>query len=333
MDILFNAKEFDGQDRGYQKEIYTQVIFSIYNRLKEKLDLSLLDLIIIPEDYKEGLFDFQRQNEHNVFITENEYGRGMAQVVSSKNKMGETVYNIVIDKDLIFVLVGESQLESIKNNLNSEEEYRLFLSARQLAINTLYHEFVHIHEYSLNSGIDWIQNKDVKTDLRSQYIFLAIQCWSEYFACRISSESFPLDESVIRDVIATCINVENVLQKQRSEYNKRKIGLDEFVTKFHAYTDFLLKKIASTYGNLYCVGNSREKIIDFIEEGLGESYTKVIWKDYDKILDKLYQDYPDWKDDDVFDDVCDVIVKYYNQYEIYISETAQGMYYDIPVRL
>ena len=61
------------------------------NTLKETLDLSLLNSIIIPEDYKEGLFDFQKLNGHTAFITENEYGRGVAQVVSSKNESGETV--------------------------------------------------------------------------------------------------------------------------------------------------------------------------------------------------------------------------------------------------
>ncbi len=65
MEILFNAKTFGEQPMEKQQiEAYTQAIFSIYNTLKETLDLSLLNSIIIPEDYKEGLFDFQRLNGH-----------------------------------------------------------------------------------------------------------------------------------------------------------------------------------------------------------------------------------------------------------------------------
>ena len=334
MEILFNAKSFGEQSIEKQQiEAYSQAIFSIYNTLRETLDLSLLNSIIIPEDYKEGLFDFQRINGHREFITENEYGKGMAQVVSSDNESRETVYNIIIDKNIIFTLVGEEQLQAIEDSFNSEEKYALFLSSRQLAINTLYHEFGHIHEYSSNREIEWIQNKEVKTDLRSQYILLAMQCWSEYFACRTSSTTFPFGESDALEIIKTCNDTEDGLQKQRSKYNRRIIGLNEFVLEFHDYTGFILKKIASAHGNLYCLGDSRKKIIDAIEEGFGESYAKAIWKDYGKALDKLYLDYPDWKDDTVFNDICDVIIKYYNQYEIYISETPQGIYYDIPVRL
>ena len=244
MEILFNAKSFGEQSIEKQQiDAYSQAIFSIYNTLREILDLSLLNSIIIPEDYKEGLFDFQRINGHREFITENEYGKGMAQVVSSDNGSGETVYNIIIDKNIIFTLVGEEQLQAIEESLNSEEKYALFLSSRQLAINTLYHEFGHIHEFSLNREIEWIQNKEIKTDLRSQYILLAMQCWSEYFTCRTSSGSFPFDVSVAMEIIDTCNNAEAGLQKQRSKYNRRKIGLDEFVTEFHDYTGFSRNKV------------------------------------------------------------------------------------------
>ncbi|NLL69737.1 MAG: hypothetical protein GX238_01250 [Epulopiscium sp.] len=332
MEIVFDAKTYGEYIMEEEQiEAFTQAIYSIYNTLKESLDLSLLNSIIIPEDYKEGLFDFQRLNGHTEFITENEYGRGMAQVVSSEN--GETVYNIIIDKNIIFTLVGDDHLQAIKDNLNSEEEYALFLSSRQLAIYTLYHEFGHVHEYGLNRGIKWIQNKEVKTDLRSQYILLAMQCWSEYFACRTSSSAFPFDESDALEIITTCNNAEKGLQKQRSMYNRGIINLDNFVLEFHNYTGFILKKIASAHGNLYCLGDYREKMINVIEENLEESYVKTIWKNYGKTLDELYILYPNWEDDNVFNGLCELIVEYYKQYEIYISETPQGIYYDIPVRL
>ena len=334
MEILFNAKTFGEQPMEKQQiEAYTQAIFSIYNTLKETLDLSLLNSIIIPEDYKEGLFDFQRLNGHVEFITENEYGRGMAQVVSSKNEREEIVYNIVIDKNIIFTLVGDEQLQGVKDNLKLEEEYNLFLSSRQLAINTLFHEFGHIHEYSLNRDIAWIHNLELKADLHSQLVILARQCWSEYFACRIASKSFPFDESVVVEIIETCNNAEDGLQKQRSKYNRRKIEIEEFVSEFHNYTNFILKKIACAHGNLYCLNDSREKIVDAVEAVFGDAYIKAIWKDYGNALDELYIQYPKWESDAIFNDLCNLFIKYYEQYEIFISETSKGTYYDIPIRL
>lgn len=86
-------------------------------------------------------------------------------------------------------------------------------------------------------------------------------------------------------------------------------------------------------GNLYCLNDSREKIVDAIEEAFGEAYIKAIWKDYGNALDELYIQYPKWKSDAVFNDLCNLFIKYYEQYEIYISETSEGTYYDIPVRL
>ena len=334
MEILFNAKTFGEQPMEKQQiEAYTQAIFSIYNTLKETLDLSLLNSIIIPEDYKEGLFDFQRLNGHVEFITENEYGRGMAQVVSSKNEREEIVYNIVIDKNIIFTLVGDEQLQAVKDNLKLEEEYNLFLSSRQLAINTLFHEFGHIHEYSLNRDIAWIHNLELKADLHSQLVILARQCWSEYFACRIASKSFPFDESVAMEIIDTCNNAEDGLQKQRSRYNRIEIELNEFVMEFHSYTNFILKKIACAHGNLYCLNDSKEKMVDTIEVAFGDAYIKAIWKDYGEALDELYIQYPKWESDAIFNDLCNLFIKYYEQYEIFISETSKGTYYDIPIRL
>lgn len=261
MEIIFTAKTLGNQIlEENQIDAYTQAIFSIYNTIKEVLDLSLLNSIIITEEYKEGLFDFQKKNGHDEFITDNEYGRGIAQVVSSEAECGETVYNIIIDKNLISMLVGDEQLEAVKSNLKSQEEYNVFLKSRQLAINTLYHEFGHVYEYSLNRTIEWIQNKEIKTDLFSQLTVIAQQCWSEYFACRIASKSFPFDETTAIEIIETCNTAEKELQKERSKYNRRLVGLDEFVIGFHEYTNFILKKIASSHGNLYCLNDSREKV-------------------------------------------------------------------------
>ena len=124
-----------------------------------------------------------------------------------------------------------------------------------------------------------------------------------------------------------------MLQEKRSKYNRRIITLDDFVKEYHRYTTFILKKIASAHGNLFCLAESREDIIQIIEDNLRESYVKAIWSEYGRALNKLYKDYPMWKNATVFDDVISLIEKYYNQFDIYISQTSQGIYYDIPIRL
>jgi hypothetical protein len=319
MDIIFNARTYnpDREIDNLVRDNYIQAILSIYNSLKDTLDLSLLNSIIVPEDYKTELFEFQRNNGHSEFITENEYGRGFAQVVSSKSDRGEIVYNVIIDKNIILSLLPDNFLQSIKDNLNDDEQYKTFCYTRQLAINTLCHEFGHIYEYSLNRKIEWIRDREMGTDLHSQYLELAKQCWSEYFACRTVSSTFPLKPEDCIEIINTCNDVEKMLQEKRSKYNRRIITLEDFVTEFHKYTTFILKKIASAHGNLYCLDESREDIIQIMEDNLRESYVKAIWSEYGRALNKLYKDYSMWKDATVFDDVIFLIEKYYNQFDIY----------------
>lgn len=334
MEIVFNASTYEPGSKieDLVIENYKQAIFSIYNSLKETLDLSLLNLIIVPEDYKSELFEFQRNNGHSEFITENEYGQGCAQVVSSKSNSGETIYNVVIDKKLIFSFVADNKLQAIKETFNAEQ-YKEFCDIRQLAINALCHEFAHVNEYSLNREIKWLQDIEIDTDLHLQYLELAKQCWSEYFACRTVSSTFPLKPEDCTEIINTCNDAEKMLQQKRSKYNRKIITLDDFVREFHKYTTFILKKIASAHGNLYCLAESRGDIIQTMEDNFGESYIKVIWSEYGRELNKLYEEYPMWKDNTVFDDVISLNEKYFNQFDIYISQTAQGIYYDIPVRL
>lgn len=334
MKIVFNASTYKpgSEIEDLVIEKHKQAIFSIYNSLKESLDLSLLNSIIVPEDYKAELFEFQRNNSHSEFITENEYGQGFAQVVSSKSYSGETIYNVVIDKGLIFSLIADNDLQTIKESLN-DEQYEEFYDIRRLAINILYHEFGHVHEYGLNRKMGWLQNRKMGTDLHSQFLKLAKQCWSEYFACRTASSTFPLKPEDCIEIINTCNDAEKMLQQKRSKYNRRIITLNDFVIEFHRYTTFILKKIACAHGNLYCLAESREDIIKTMGDNFGESYIKGIWADYGRALNKLYEDYPMWKDNTVFNDIIFLNKKYYNQFDIYISQTTQGLYYDIPVRL
>jgi len=107
------------------------------------------------------------------------------------------------------------------------------------------------------------------------------------------------------------------------------MSLDDYVFKFHKYTDFLLKKVARTHGNLHYLTG----IIQSLEYCLGETYVKAIWSEYGKIMNILYENYPTWKDESVFDDLISIIEKYYNQFDIFLRQDSQGIYYDILARI
>lgn len=58
MEVIFTVKTYNGKKENVELFIKgsKQVIWSIYNSLKDTLDLSLLNSIIVPEDYKMELF-------------------------------------------------------------------------------------------------------------------------------------------------------------------------------------------------------------------------------------------------------------------------------------
>lgn len=331
---MFTVKTYDGEKvlEELVLEGHKQAIVSIYDRLKGSLDLSRLKSIIVPEDYKKELFEIQRKNGHTESLVENNLGQSFAQRVSGKSDDGKTTYSLVIHKAIIFTLISDEITQALQLTLD-EEEYESFLHTRQLAINTLYRQFAHIHELALNRTISWIRPNEEKGDLRSQYMIVAKQCWSEYFACRTAASTFSLSAEDCAEVIQTCSDAEEMLHGQRSKYNRRKIDLNDFVSEFHKYTAFILKKIACAHGNLYCLEKSREEVTQAIEEGLEARHVGAIWTEFGQVLSKLYDDYPEWKDDTVFNDICTLIEGYYKKHEIHINETPQGVCYDVPVGL
>lgn len=329
MEVIFNAVNYKGERiENTAKEIYKQAIISIYTTLKYKLDLSLLSSFIVPEDYESELFELQRINGHSNFITKNEYGQGIAQVVSCKEK---ELYNIIVDKNVIFLIIPENQLNSIEISLG--HEYKTFLNSRQLAIYTVYHEFAHVHEFALNKNIKWLKEFKGNGELESHYFKLALDIWREYFACRTASISLVLQSEDLSEIITTCSDAENMLREKRRKYHRHILSLEDFVIDFHNYTSFILNKIGSAHGNLFSLEDRREEMIGLMEECYQDSYVKAIWVDLGITLYKLYEQHPMWTNQAVFKKLIDLIKNYYNQFEIYISDTGDGLYYDIPVRL
>lgn len=335
MEIIFNAMTFnDGRKIDNSIiEIYKQSIVSIYNSLDETLDLSLLNFIIVPENYKTELFEFQRKNNHMESLTENEFGCGLAQVVSSNADTGETVYNIIIDKNTIVSLYPNYTLQSIKEYLQDEDHYNEFLYTRQSEINVLCHELGHINDYGLSKNIVWINERKTENTVKSQYLTLAIQIWREYYACRTISFTFPYNIQNINDDIKMCFDTEKMLLEKRKKYNAKCIKLEDFLKEFFDYTKFILIKLSYMHGNLYCLENLREEAVMEINHSLEKSFAFTIWNDLGNTMNQLFEMFPNWESEYVFDQLILLLEKYHNQFDVFMIQKSEGIYYDIPVKL
>ncbi len=311
--------------------IYKLCIESIYDQLSSGLNLVNLSQVIIPEDYEKELFSFQQKNGQREFITKNEFGLGFAQVVTVTEN-DDTRHVIFLRKDLVAALLPDEQLEILQKSL-SEENYEEALKARNLAINTIIHEFAHVDEMNKRELMGWIDTIKGVVSVDSKYFNDCFSIWTEYYACRKVSTSLQIKADLIVEMVETCKSVDSKIQEQREKYHMHQVSLDEFVIYFHEYTSFMLNKMASNHGHFFAIpSDSRIEIIEQVSELLIGQPAYLIWSELGIELDLLFQHFPKWESVESLNNFKEIIKRYYNGYDIFMSDTEMGVYYDIPVK-
>jgi hypothetical protein len=311
--------------------IYKACIESIYNQLSISFNLTNLSQVVIPEDYEKELLSFQRKNGKREFITKNDFGLGYAQVVSFK-KNEKMNYVIFLRKDLLSALLPDEQMETFQKSL-SEENYAEALKARNLAINTIIHEFAHVDEMNDRELIGWIDTIKADGSLVSFLSDISLAVWAEYYACRKSNLICQIEDYLLEEIIETCKQIDIMIQEQREQYHRSKVSLDEFVSYFHSYTSFVLKKMASYHGHLFAMSyDYRIETIQNISALLIDQPAYLIWSELGAELELLFKRFPEWESEESLNNMINILRQYYNRYEVYLSDTELGIYYNIPVK-
>ncbi len=333
MEVIINMESYNESRlmTPEEKEFYRQTVYSIYEQLKSTMDLSLLENIIVTENYIEELFEFQRNNGLSEFVTDNEYGQGAAQVVTVIDETKNEKYYILLKKELVLALIPDELMSNLQSTFK-EEDFNQLKHLKNMSINLLYHELSHVHEYNFRNNIKWIKQLE-GVSIESQYLSLALSLWQEYFACRHSAATHEYLEDDVEEIKSTTTKIEIRIKKERKKYNCREVSLDDFVKDFNYYIGFILKKMASEHGSLYWFNESRVDLINAIEQLLKDTNIGAVWCELGECLDVLYNTFPNWENKEVFSYAVSVIKKYIELFEIYIKNTPQGIYYDIPVRL
>jgi len=57
------------------------------------------------------------------------------------------------------------------------------------------------------------------------------------------------------------------------------------------------------------------------------------WNDLGIIFECLFDEYPIWSSEKVFEELVNIISDYHKKHEIFIFETDHGVHYDIPLCL
>lgn len=325
--IDFRASTYDGNlqieeaDTGYYKE----VIRLIVDQLSKNLILDSLESIVIPENYKIELFNFQNKFGISVGFTENEMGVGHAMTMTFLENDKEKKI-IFIDKKVAFFFIDENKL----NSASDEIKIDLFEN-RQLCINLLHHELVHVHEYEMLKMLKFDHKSKSINSLDNLLREFSQNIWSEYFACRLASATCTENniKSEVENLLIQIKKVENKVKEEIIEYRSHgKINI--LVPIINERVDLLLKYTAYLHGKLYRFGDSRAELVIVINDILKDTILFGVWANIGNDLNTLFNNFPKWEDDGVFDCLNENVKIVMNKLNIYLESCDEGVYYYMP---
>lgn len=122
MKIIINKFfEFDAEEIK-QVKIMLETLSLDLQKLSN-LDLSLLESIVVPEDFEKKLISFQRKHQLLEGFTHNEYAKDFAKVLDYKVN-GEKKCTIFLEKHIVAGLYSDE--------------------TQQFCVNTIHHELCHV---------------------------------------------------------------------------------------------------------------------------------------------------------------------------------------------
>lgn len=316
MNVEFNAKKaFCVMDVMPALRSRFEAVISAYaEHVLGDVDDSRLAKIIVTDNFIDDVQAFQREHlGGRSQVTNNSYGRAMGKSILSEK---DDHYYIFLDAEYGSFIIDDEIFSAIVEKLDEETKTQM-LTQRAKAINILAHELEH-YKFDVAYMLP-----ETDSSLEGQYKNLLIRMYNEYAACRnamkISSvAAIPYDEEYMQ-------SIEGYIMDQRSKYNHRQVSLSRFCSLFHQYTFQALMNISANMGSKHGIGSDDvvftnclcRDVIEALENGLSETYSTAE-------INRAIQ-FPE--------SLMDWISKYYACFRVYIEDTADGIYYDIPAFL
>ena len=316
MKVIFNAKKaFGFLDVTPELKQRFELVFSkLAEQVLTGANYNNLESIIATDNFVDDVLAFQRENLNGVEgVTSNEYGRAFGKMIYVPT---QEKYYVFLDAEYASFLIDDTIFDAIISNLNGDKELtNCIVVQRQCAMNLLAHELEH-YKFA-NSQTAPIVDVD---NLDSQYERMMFELFDEYNAARkateVSSVSvFSYDEEYM-------LKIEKYIMDNRWKYNTREIDLNQFVALFHQYTRQALMYIAANIGSKH--GSENDKNI--FDSCRCSPLIRALEEDFDCLFTKAH------KGEKVIIStrLIDWLKEYYELFKVYISKTAQGLYYEIP---
>lgn len=314
MIVEFNAaKAFSVMDiMPALKSRFEEVISAYANHILGDVDGSRLAKIIITDNFVEDVQAFQREHlGGKTQVTNNDYGRAMGKNILSEK---DDLHYIFLDAEYGSFIIDDEIYGAVIEKLD-EDVRTEFLAHRSKAINILAHELEH-YKFDILYA-----TAEMDTSLEGQYKKLLLRMYDEYNACRNAMKmsavaAVPYDEDYMQ-------SIESYILEQRAKYNNLRISLDEFCKIFHQYTFQALMNISANIGSKHGVESDVVvfdhclcgDIIEELERGFADTY--AIAEANNEIR------FPEF--------LMNWISQYFACFQVYIEDTEDGIYYDIPV--
>lgn len=313
-DVIFKAKKLLGKIpiKSELKEYYEQIIRLFVESELSYLNLKKLNAIIIPDDFLRDVLNFQYEKGlKNPNVTNTKYARAYGKMIYVPE---EDSFYVFVDADKATFMVEDRIFEIFFSGL-MEDDYEQCLMERKQAFNLLAHELSHV-ELESNILID------VSTDtLQEQVISMWKQIFEEYYASRRASRIYG-DSSIIQHNEEYLNDIETEIMTQRRRYNYRQIELDDFCKVFHKYARMSLVHVVSE------LGCSKELTIDVAYKKLKVGkYILVLNNEFSKMYEMVCKEGRLI----VSEKLIKLAFDYFAEFRIFISETEEGIRYDIPV--
>lgn len=317
MIINFNAKKafcvFDITPA--LKQRFETFISNLAIQILSDMDYSNLETITVTDNFVDDVLSFQHKYLNGVIgVTNNKHGRAFGKMIYVPT---EETYHIFLDSEYASFLIDDSFMSNLHFSEHDEKLLNCVVIQRNCAMNLFAHELEH-YKFANIQKSPVMDNSFV-----SQCRKLMFEIFDEYNASRKSTEKFSTSAfSYIEEYV---LKIEQDIMIQRLKYNKREISLDTFVSLFHQLTRQVLMYVAVIISsNLVC--NKNEVIFE-------NCRCHILIKELELEFDSLYSLLQSGEQIVISQQLVEWLIKYYELFNVYISETDEGLYYDIPYSL
>lgn len=294
---------------------FEKVINAWVDSFRQYLCLSRLQGIVITDNFINDVLDFQKNQQYqNPRVTNNENARAFGKTLLDKKT---NKYVVFLDAEYGNMLLGDNFFEEVLSSFDDKQYVKNMKALRQMAINLLAHELSHIEFETLTNEPSFPATYDGELRFTSWLLV------NEYYAARSAAhfESHSINLSAKEALIET----EEIIGRERKKYNLREISLNEFAALFIEYT-----RLALIYG-VSVIAESRGSNSD-IPEFDSCNFT-IAAKELTNLLDTEYKAVKSGAGEIKCQAISDAVIKYHESFDVFITDTTDGICFNIPPRL